>query len=167
MEIRKANPDDAEIVLEYLKQLRAERLNTIFRHEEMPNVEEERNFIGGKSGANGVVYICLESFRVIGLLSAGRKSPQQLSHSCDFGVSVLKEYRNKKIGTQLVKLLIEWANENNVQRVELSIIENNVAAMRLYKRLGFSEEGKKKGAVKIDNQYLDMIEMVKRVCLEK
>ena len=48
-------------------------------------------------------------------------------------------------------------------KVKLSIPENNLAGMRLYRRLGFREEGRRIGAVRVDDEFLDLIEMVKEL----
>lgn len=44
-------------------------------------------------------------------------------------------------------------------RVELSVRENNLSAIALYKRIGFAVEGLSRNAVKIDGVYENVIQM--------
>ncbi len=161
MEIRPATSADAEIALAFFKKMQDERLQTIFRQDNIPSLDQEKNFLKSKSGENGVAFICVEASQVIGMAVADRKTHPQLRHSCEFGIGVLKEHRNKGVGTRLIERLTLWAQQKDLRRLELSIIENNLAGIRLYRRLGFCEEGRRIGAVKVGNTLMDLIEMVK------
>ena len=66
MEIREASTEDAEALLEYLKDLRRENLYTVLRHEGLPSLQEEERFIQRKSGDEGVIFLCIEEGKVIG-----------------------------------------------------------------------------------------------------
>lgn len=59
------------------------------------------------------------------------------------GLFVLEEYRNKKIGTKLVKSAKEWAIKNDVKYLNLSVLENNKSALALYAKEGFLPYEKK------------------------
>ena len=53
------------------------------------------------------------------------------------GVAVLPEYRGRKIGTGLMQLAREQAQAQSYDRLSLVVFEENDAAVRLYRRLGF------------------------------
>ncbi len=59
-------------------------------------------------------------------------------------VAVKKEYRNMKIGTQLVEKLILMANENKIMSLTLEVRESNMNAQKLYKSNGFMLSGIRK-----------------------
>jgi len=162
-EIRQATSADAEKVLNFFKELQNEQLLTIFRHGKIPSLEEEKEFLEGKSGEDDVVFVCIEGSRVVGMISAERKKHPQMRHSCEFGMGVLKDYRNRNIGTELIRKLTLWAQDKKIRRLELSVFENNVLGIRLYKRLGFFEEGRKTGAIRIGDKFIDLIEMAKDI----
>jgi len=54
----------------------------------------------------------------------------------ELAVALFKEYRNKGLGTQMMKLMIEWMKRKGYGQVSLSITKGN-PAIRLYERLGF------------------------------
>lgn len=53
------------------------------------------------------------------------------------GLYVEEEYRNKGIGTKLIEEAIEWCKNNDVKCISLHAINKNIAAKRLYDKLGF------------------------------
>jgi RimJ/RimL family protein N-acetyltransferase len=163
MEIRQATPEDAEIALAFFIKLQEERLPTILRHEKIPTLEEEKKFLEGMSGEGGAAFFCLVENRIVGMVGANRNKHPQLRHRCEFGIGILKGYRNQGIGGRLVERLIHWAGENNLQRLELAVFENNPDAMRFYKRWGFTVEGRKSRAVQVDERFLDLIEMAREL----
>jgi ribosomal protein S18 acetylase RimI-like enzyme len=63
-------------------------------------------------------------------------------------IAVLPQYRNKGIGTLLIKELCAEAARKDVS-VRLQVLKSNGAAARLYERLGFSMTGE-------DSIYLQM-----------
>ena len=54
----------------------------------------------------------------------------------EFIISVLKEYRNKGIGTQLMIKMIELLQEHGYKQASLSVSKENYA-VRIYQNLGF------------------------------
>lgn len=54
----------------------------------------------------------------------------------EFALSLFKEYRNKGIGTELMKRMIEYLQEKGYKQTSLSVQKENYA-VRLYKKLGF------------------------------
>ena len=56
-----------------------------------------------------------------------------------FGVIVHPKYRGKGIGEKLVQMALQKAEEYNASRVNLTVFENNRAAIELYRKLGFHQ----------------------------
>ena len=54
----------------------------------------------------------------------------------EFAISLLKEYRNCGIGTQLMQQMIEYLREKGYAQTSLSVQKKNYAA-RMYQKLGF------------------------------
>jgi GNAT superfamily N-acetyltransferase len=52
-------------------------------------------------------------------------------------IAVDKKYRNKKIGTKLIKKAIEFAKSKKYKRIILNVVNTNPNAKRFYLRLGF------------------------------
>ncbi len=55
----------------------------------------------------------------------------------EIAIALFKEYRNKGIGTRLMKQMIDFLKSKGFDQVSLSITKGN-RAIDLYKRLGFS-----------------------------
>ena len=75
---------------------------------------------------------------------------------------VEKAYRCRGIGEELLGALLLWAEENPfIEKVSGSVLSKNNGANALYKKMGFSEEGRKVDEVKIHNTYIDEILLYK------
>ena len=59
-----------------------------------------------------------------------------------------EEYRGKGVGTFAIRTMISHAFFNlNLRRIQLGVLENNIIAINLYKKVGFIEEGRKRKAI--------------------
>lgn len=71
-----------------------------------------------------------------------------------------EKYRGKGVGTFAVSSMVNHAFFNlNLRRLQLEVLEHNQTAQRLYKKIGFVEEGRKRKAVFKDGQYVDELIM--------
>lgn len=61
----------------------------------------------------------------------------------DFGMAVAKEWRGRGVGSALVAAAIEWAREHGLHKLCLSVFPHNAAAIALYCKHGFVEEGRR------------------------
>ncbi|HZS78212.1 MAG TPA: GNAT family protein [Ktedonobacteraceae bacterium] len=72
----------------------------------------------------------------------------RLRHSGSLFVYVAAEYQGQGIGTQLIRALLDLADQwLMLHRVELTVLTENEGARRLYERLGFVIEGCRKMSV--------------------
>lgn len=60
-------------------------------------------------------------------------------------LAVHPDYRNKGIGTELLKKTLDYIRNRGVKKVVLEVREGNVAAQNLYSKLGFKVVGFRKG----------------------
>jgi RimJ/RimL family protein N-acetyltransferase len=84
-----------------------------------------------------------EDGRLVGVLSLIRETRKKKSHKASiFGMYVDEKMRRKGIGKQLVATAIETARcIRGVTQINLSAIDGNVPALRLYKSFGFKIHG--------------------------
>ena len=69
-----------------------------------------------------------------------------------------KENQGKGIGSFAVKEMLNHAFFNmNLNRVELTVIENNKRAIHLYEKNGFVYEGRKRKARYKGGEFMDML----------
>jgi len=78
-----------------------------------------------------------------------------------FGIILRKEYRNKGIGTMLMKKILAETQKNieNLEIITLSVFSDNKPAIHLYQKLGFKQYGLLPNGVMRKGKYADSIEM--------
>jgi RimJ/RimL family protein N-acetyltransferase len=59
----------------------------------------------------------------------------------DLGMLVAREWRGRGVGTRLLRACIEWARERGAHKISLQVWPHNHAALRLYRKFGFEQEG--------------------------
>lgn len=62
---------------------------------------------------------------------------QKCKHRAEIGISVLKEYWGRGIGTLLVENTIDLARQAGYQQLELEVVTDNKRAVSLYEKFGF------------------------------
>lgn len=70
------------------------------------------------------------------------------------------EHRGRGIGTFAVEEIIKHGFYNlNLRRIELGVLENNIPAIHLYKKIGFVVEGTKRKSNYKNGEYVNMLFM--------
>lgn len=59
----------------------------------------------------------------------------------EIGMMVAADWRGRGIGKALVAAAIEWARGHGLHKLSLSVFPHNEAAIALYLKFGFTEEG--------------------------
>lgn len=78
-----------------------------------------------------------------------------------WGMYVRPECRGTGLATALVESLIEYAREHQVEQIQLTVAASNPRALRFYRRMGFSEYGLERNALKYKGIYYDETLMVR------
>ena len=61
----------------------------------------------------------------------------------ELGMAVAREWRGRGVGSALLAAAIEWAREQDMHKLSLSVFPHNAAAIALYRKFGFVEEGRR------------------------
>lgn len=84
------------------------------------------------------------------------------SHAASIGMGVHDDFTGKGIGSALLAELIDMAdNWLNIKRLELTVYTDNGAAIALYRRFGFEEEGLLKAFAFRAGGYVDAYTMAR------
>ncbi len=162
MIIRQATARDAENLLSYLSAFWTDGCDTVLQRSSLPNVEEERKWLSERDGKTGIVFVAEQNKRIVGAIDASIPSADEFRHTCEFGMSVLQEFRKQGIGKRLLQRLLEWAEESGLWKIELNVFSTNSSAIMLYSSLGFTEDGRRENAVKLkDSTFCDLVHMAR------
>jgi len=78
----------------------------------------------------------------------------------ELGMAVAREWRGRGVGTALMEAAIDWARERRLHKLSLSVFPHNAAAIALYRKFGFVEEGRRvKHFRRASGELWDAIEM--------
>jgi len=131
------------------------------REEKTVNLQALECQIQNSIEDNDFLLIAEVEGEIVGYLSAERGVPNRIKHTAYVVTGVREKYRGCGIGKELFQRLDSWAKENDVTRLELTVICNNIIAKKLYEKNGFVVEGIKKNSMIIDGQYVDEFYMAK------
>jgi RimJ/RimL family protein N-acetyltransferase len=78
----------------------------------------------------------------------------------EIGMMVAAGWRGRGVGSALVAAAIEWARAQGMHKLSLSVFPHNAAAIALYRKFGFVEEGRRIRHLRRANGELwDLIDM--------
>jgi len=78
----------------------------------------------------------------------------------ELGMMVADGWRGRGVGTALVAAAIDWARERGLHKVTLGVFPHNDAAIALYRKFGFVEEGRLTNHIRrASGELWDVIEM--------
>ncbi len=121
---------------------------------EAPPIESTVEFVKNNIKKGYSQFVALSEGKVVGWCDIFPKSQRlMVCHVGSVGMGILPEWRGKGIGKELIKAVLESAKEKKLVRIELTVRENNVSAVSLYKKVGFEVEGVNRKARKIDDLY--------------
>ncbi len=165
--VRTAQPGDAAVLLDYIRSVAAETEFFIIEPDEFPDsVDKEREWVTNHLDHPGQIALMAEaSGQVIGSLSFESGPYRRISHRGTLGIAVVNQWRRQGVGTALLRASIDWATANPlIDKICLDVFATNTNAIRLYKKLGFVEEGRRPREVKLGSgAYLDTIAMFRFV----
>jgi ribosomal protein S18 acetylase RimI-like enzyme len=61
----------------------------------------------------------------------------------DLGMAVARDWRGRGVGSALLAAAVEWARDRGLHKLSLSVFPHNDAAIALYRKHGFVEEGRR------------------------
>jgi ribosomal protein S18 acetylase RimI-like enzyme len=98
---------------------------------------------------------------VIGWCDLRPKAAVTLRHSAVLGMGVVEEFRGRGVGSRLLAATLARADARGLRRTELVVRADNVAAIALYRRFGFVEEGRCRQYLRFDGVDHDALLMAR------
>lgn len=159
--IRLAKEIDAESIIDIRKEIILSETTTKFfivSPNKLPNdIDAEKEKIR-KSNEKGNLYIVYEvDSKVVGFLLFNRYELERLRHVGTMGMGIREAYCNQGIGTKLIEFLISWAKgQKGLEKICLGVVSVNDRAIKVYKRMGFVEEGRQKSKSNMKMEHMEM-----------
>jgi putative acetyltransferase len=133
---------------------------TLLQLPSMELAETERWATQEKPGRHRLVAVW--NGRLLGAVHITQYLRPRLMHSGTFGMMVHPDAWGQGVGSKLVAAALDLAdNWLNLSRVELEVFTHNAAAVRLYEKFGFEQEGIRKKVAFGNGRFLDDIIMAR------
>ena len=162
--LRSLEAADAKEALAVCKKAAGETLN-MMRYEDEWTMTEEQEAAFIEKQKNDPKALMIGAFvggRMVGTaVFQGVHPGDRARHRAGVGISILKAYWGRGIGTAMMRALIDAAKTTSLEQLELDVVSTNESAVRLYTRCGFEEYGRHPRMMKYrDGTYADTILMM-------
>jgi ribosomal protein S18 acetylase RimI-like enzyme len=126
---------------------------------EAPPLESVRAFVLNNISHGYPQRVAVSAGQVVGWCDVVPKPRPIYSHVGVLGMGLLPEFRGQGLGDRLIRQTLAAARVFGLNRVELSVRENNASAIALYKRVGFEIEGLQRNATRVEGVYENVVLM--------
>lgn len=126
---------------------------------EGPPINTTRDFVLNNINGNWPQVVAMSDGELVGWCDITALDRPVFAHIGSLGLGVLASYRGKGVGKALISAALQKARAKGLTRIELTVRENNKAAIALYKKFGFVAEGIHINGVCIDGRYENHIFM--------
>ena len=95
----------------------------------------------------------------IGIVHLNSIDPRMAHHRrSEIGINIVGPYQSQGFGTEAIKWALRWGFVYaGLHRIEINVLGHNKSALRLYERLGFTLEGRKREWLWHEGQWWDMV----------
>jgi putative acetyltransferase len=162
--VRRAEPRDAPSLVELALEVGSEVPGWLISAGEWRSATEERRYLRSIRGhEHAAVFVAENSEGIVGRLSIARDPHPASAHVADLGLMVRRDRRREGVGTALMNAAEEWARGAGVLKLELHVFPHNEPALRLYRKLGYAQEGFRHRHYRREAEFLDAVLMAKEL----
>ena len=157
--LRPVERSDLSVFLKWFNDLEVIQCLGGFRP--ITEIEEERwiEELGTTRKERDIVFVIeiLDLGKPIG--TCGLHRIDHKNQNADFGIAIgEKRYWNKGYGTEAAELIIDYGFKHlNLNRISSAVFDFNERSIKLHKKVGFREEGRRRKYVFINGQFHDSI----------
>jgi len=156
--IREASEDDANAIKEIINSVTSEKYYVVPEHSR----EDWSQAIREIKERKGLILVAEVDHRLVGMAHLVPGKFKKNRHVGYLGISILREFRGKGIGTMMMEHVMKWAKKHGeLEKISLSVFSTNKVAIKLYRKFGFEVEGVCRKQFKIEGKYVDEVIMGK------
>jgi RimJ/RimL family protein N-acetyltransferase len=158
--VRRAEPGDAQGLKELGDAVGSEPEGWLVTSNGWRDVADERRYLRAiRRYPNAAVFVAEDEGEIVGRLSIARDQHPASRHVADLGLMVAQSHRRQGVGTLLLEAAASWGRHSGVVKLELHVFPWNTAAIALYERFGFVQEGYRKRHYRRGDDYVDAVLM--------
>lgn len=161
IEIREAIAADWEAIRPFFREIVA--AGETYAYD--PEMSEDEARALWMVGPPGVTFVAVEDGRVVGTANSYANRPGPGSHVASASFMVDPAHAGRGIGRALGERVIEWATEQGFTAMQFNaVVESNLAAVTLWRRLGFDIVGTVPRAFRLpDGTHVGLYVMYRRL----
>jgi RimJ/RimL family protein N-acetyltransferase len=159
--VRRSVPADAPAIVEAIESICAEGI--YFQTDTfVPDRHWETVLHRPESAPHLLLAVAEYNKEIIGTVRLfSSMSDSKDRHVAELGIFVLDPHRERGVGRRLLAYALDWAANQGLKKITLSVFSDNTRAIRLYKSVGFTLEGTRKMQYNVRGVYVDEILMAK------
>ena len=109
---------------------------------------------------NLIPLVAVHEQRIVGSCTVAKSRHARRKGVGDIGIFLHEDFHKVGLGTAMMERALELAKKQGTHRIWLEVVEENKAAIELYKKIGFEIEGRLRSSfLGDDNKYHDTIIM--------
>jgi ribosomal protein S18 acetylase RimI-like enzyme len=128
---------------------------------EAPAFARTRRFVLNSLQDGAVHVVAVADDAVVGWCDLRPKTVPTLRHTAVLGMGIVAAYRRRGIGSRMLATTLELALARGIRRTELVVRSDNAAAIALYRRFGFVDEGTCRSYMRVDDIDYDALRMAR------
>ena len=136
--VQLAEVADASAIVQFLQRVRHETDYVVYDQETWTSEQQAKLIAQYQQHPTALMVLAKVEEEVVGLLTLLPLGDE--GTSVELGVVVAQAYWGYGIGSELMALGIDFAQESGIERLELEVLKQNQAAQRLYRKFGFEQE---------------------------
>jgi ribosomal protein S18 acetylase RimI-like enzyme len=140
LEIRPARASDAPAFLTFWRAVVAEERFVRTEIVDVPVRAYRRRF--RRRSDDEIDVVAILDGRLVGHVNVQRERHPVTRHVASLAIAVAADVRSRGIGTRLMEEALDWSRRVGIEKLVLAVYPHNDAAIALYRRFGFVEEGR-------------------------
>jgi ribosomal protein S18 acetylase RimI-like enzyme len=125
---------------------------------EAPPLDAAQAFIMGIIKAGHAQFVAETDGKIVGWCDAV-PGAAGTAHIANLGMGVHRDFRGRGIGRRLLETTIARVRDQGLEKIELQVYASNAAAIALYRKFGFVDEGCRKRGRLVDGVFEDVLLM--------
>jgi RimJ/RimL family protein N-acetyltransferase len=159
---REAGPGDATALLALKRKLDRETSLMLLEPDERTETEQDvAGDLERLAGSNSVVIVAEGPAGIVGYVDARGGEFRRNRITAYVVIGVLATASGHGVGSGLLRAVERWAPAHGIHRLELTVMARNERAARLYERMGFEVEGRRRECLTVDEELADELYMGK------